>query len=360
MGVGAVVAPARALASEPLAREEQAIYGGRAASECEWPAVAALGEACSATLVHPSLLLYAAHCGTSFESATFGETVASPRRRVSLARCEAHPDYEFGNDADVAYCLLEERLDDAPIVPLAAGCEVERLVTGLPVTIVGFGFDGDFTGFGTKRFAPSSVSGVGAMLELESETTNTCLGDSGGPVFASLRALGVAPDDALRLIAVTSAGPTLHCVPDWGLYTSVHRFIPWLEPSAGLDLTPCFDEDGRWAPSAACVDSPSASSVCTRAADPGYRYAASCGAPFAEGPPPLVPPLTRSAHEPEAGTAVAESCAFRVPSPVRRSWSFTPWIVAMAVLCGRPSARRRSASNASARCRSTTPDLAHD
>jgi hypothetical protein len=89
----------------------------------------------------------------------------------------------------------------------------------------------------------------------------------------------------LRLIAVTSTGPDVHCVPNWGYYVAPHQFLPWIEESSELDLTPCFDNSGNWAPNADCVDSPSASSVCGVDDDAGYRYAQSCGAPFAEDRP---------------------------------------------------------------------------
>src|SRR5687768_11449769 len=49
----------------------QGITGGAETQACEWPALAALG-GCSGTLVHPSLVVYAAHCGLAMAEVRFG------------------------------------------------------------------------------------------------------------------------------------------------------------------------------------------------------------------------------------------------------------------------------------------------
>lgn len=313
------------LADEPLGEASSAIYAGTPARECEWPSVVAVGEYCSGTLVHPNLVVYAAHCGTAIEHVTFGETLTAPRRRIAVKQCERHPDFVQGGPADVAYCVLAESASDVSIIPLATGCEIAGLSQDLPVSFVGFGFDRDFGGLGTKRWGTGNVVEIAELIEIGSDTSNTCPGDSGGPVFASLNDLGFSGDESLRLVAVTSTGPDAYCQPNRGHYVRVDDFIPWLERASRLDLTPCFADDGSWAPGEACVDSIDARFTCSHESDPAYRYASSCGAPYAEGRPAAFEPSSPSAPEGEEGCSVSG-----------RGVGHTPWpaLLALAGLLG--------------------------
>lgn len=326
------------LAEEPLGKASSAIYAGTPANRCEWPSVVAVGEYCSGTLVHPNLVVYAAHCGTDVEHVTFGETLTAPQRRVAVKRCESHPDFVHGGPADLAYCMLAEPASDVPIIPLASGCEVAGLSEGLPVSFVGFGFDRDFRGLGIKRWGTGHVVDIKELLEIASDTSNTCPGDSGGPVFASLNDLGLPGDEGLRLIAVTSTGPDVHCEPNWGRYVRVYDFIPWLERASRLDLTPCFADDGSWAPGATCVDSINARFTCSHEDDPVYRYASSCGPPYAEGRPASFESSSPSAPE-------GEGC-----SVSRRSAGYTRW-PALLALAGLLRRRKIQALSRSSRKR---------
>lgn len=39
-------------------------------------------------------------------------------------------------------------------------------------------------------------------------------------------------------------------------YGGIHKWVKWVEEKSGIDITPCFDADGKWAPSETCKDFP--------------------------------------------------------------------------------------------------------
>jgi hypothetical protein len=52
------------------------IFGGAAVGSCAWPSTVFL-ENCSGSLIHPEIVVYAAHCGADRERAWFGEDISS-------------------------------------------------------------------------------------------------------------------------------------------------------------------------------------------------------------------------------------------------------------------------------------------
>ena len=131
--------------------DPQHIAGGTEVPECAYPAAVAMLRFgfphCTGSLVHPRVVLYAAHClGEFFEDPAtevgFGEDADNLDRIVPVDFCMANPGYDGApgfEGEDVAFCVLAEPVDDVPIVPPLMGCEVEQLQPGGQVTIVGFG-----------------------------------------------------------------------------------------------------------------------------------------------------------------------------------------------------------------------------
>lgn len=246
------------------------IVGGQSAKACAWPSVffvktkAKTGEGmCTATLVHPRVLLYAAHCGIVLH-ARIGEDVIAPSKTLeadAFVESQAYPDYEWLTDVehDWAYAVLKEPILDIPIVPVAHSCEYDQLVkSGTQVHLVGFSpnkrsdeenpepKEGNYP----LRWATSKVGDVShkGRLTTGGNGVHGCGGDSGGPLMAKL------PDGSWRTIGITST-LTGKC-REKGAYASYSHarkeMIAWVEKESGIDITPCYSLDGSPTPSAEC------------------------------------------------------------------------------------------------------------
>jgi hypothetical protein len=253
----------------------------------------------------------------------------------------AHPDFLDGGAPahDIGICRLAEPVQDVPRLPLLVGCEAEVLRPGAEAVIAGFGQADTDAAFGTKRYAFTVVGS-----ELRSDGTvfvgdavvNGCLGDSGGPAFIRMT------DDTWRVAGVLTYGP--ECGEGVSLYASVPGRIAWLEEASGVDLTPCHDDDGQWAPTALCDTIPAdplAIGTWTNAcAGPVVATAATCeptdgtggatsGDSATSGDTDFGPPLA----------STVEGCGCAAANPRTRAL----WLLVLAV--GQPRRRGRSRSS---------------
>ena len=205
------MSPLPELGSEPT---ETQIYGGEVVDSCGWPSVVQVsgpgGGSCTGTLVHPWVVVYAAHCGDEVPWIRFGDRIEdAPGFQVVPERCETHPVGQFGFGTDAAYCLLSEPVEGIPVTPPLMGCEAEAaLQVGNPVTAVGYGqSDDEADPYGVKRFLDTTITAISwDEVFIGGVDEGVCYGDSGGPTYVQLedgswRSFGITYRDFKRATA---------------------------------------------------------------------------------------------------------------------------------------------------------------
>lgn len=314
LALGVAVGEARARPLTAPRPGPAPIFSGTEAEVCAFPAVVSLDNGdsrCTGTLVHPRVVLYAAHCGAGAMKIGFGESAAAPAEVVTPSRCMTNPDYTGPGDegSDWAFCVLAEPVDVPPI-PVAFGCEQATVETGATAVIVGFGEATEGAGDGPKRWAEAPIRLVfDEYVEVGGLTKpGACAGDSGGP------ALIQASDGTWRTFGVASVH--VDACGGIGHYSFAWEAAAWVEAEAGVDITPCHDADGTWRPDFRCAGFAGAETAGTGAWDdrcaaaPAGPASASCGAAFDASPdttPPKVTitsPASSSLPGPEAEVVV--------------------------------------------------------
>jgi Trypsin len=249
--------------SDPTAGGVSEIVGGTVAGVCDWPSAVFLGN-CTATLIHPRVIVTAAHCSPRAGTrVNFGEK--SPWAfSVTTTKCMRGT--TSGGTQDWAYCLLpeDERLKHVPILPPIYGCEKTKfLKAGVTVWAVGFGAtSARGSGVGTKRAVEVKITSVTErVVDVDGDAQHgLCHGDSGGPIFVHLQ--DGDKDYGWRTVGSTTGlvGPGGDCAGGTRLM-SVSQHIAAIEQNEDIDVTPCTDAMGNWAPGVDCKDVPT---------DPGH------------------------------------------------------------------------------------------
>src|SRR5687767_9515667 len=97
--------------------DPQAIWGGSETEPCAWPSVVRVtggNSLCSAALIHPQVVLYAAHCGTQGKTMQFGDSQVSGKTE-QVEYCKANPSYNGSSQSnDWAYCVLQNAVTEIP------------------------------------------------------------------------------------------------------------------------------------------------------------------------------------------------------------------------------------------------------
>lgn len=279
-------------ASEHPLTPETRIYGGEVAETCQFPTTAGGTKKCTATLIHPKVVISAAHCrplGTVF----FGEYRKKPAFTRKTKWCEL----TSVQSSDAQICVLEEPVNDLPLAPIIQGCESEKIKVGAKVILSGFGLDendpanADDSYKNEKRWVETEIVRVSKdALHIGKDGKGGCNGDSGGPAFLQM------DDGTWRTLGATHAGASGESHPNCktGIWKRADALVDWYEEQLAkhnetdIDLTPCFDDSGTWKPSEACggyskdLKGPFGAwdNHCGEGM-PVVKYSATCGEPFA-------------------------------------------------------------------------------
>lgn len=201
---------------------------------------------CSYTMIHPQLVATFNQCTGPFvgDFRLGDDATDGPFQDVEVdsETCMWHP------ELPVAVCALAEPVTSFPIPPIMMGCETGLLEEGLEVAMVGFGDESNPpTKDETleKRWGFNTLTNAGLELATFSPAGPTACdeGDLGSPLYAQY------PDGTWHLLGISQESND--CANN-NVYVRLHRVVPWIEETFGVDVTPCHDADGNWAPSSDC------------------------------------------------------------------------------------------------------------
>ncbi len=237
-----------------LAVATQPIVGGDTVPAGKWPdAVAVIGErgVCTGTAIAPDVVLTAGHCADLQPTSVIAGTTdfTNGGTRIAIDKIVAYPNW--ATTYDLAVAVLHDPLPMAPR-PIGTACSRADLHAGTPVHIVGFGVT-DPAGRGASSVLheavapvidPDCTSGDGCMpavapggeLIAGGDGTDSCFGDSGGPVYLD------TPRGTIVFAAV-SRGVANAAMPcgSGGIYVRTDKVADWIADTAGRDLArdPC-------------------------------------------------------------------------------------------------------------------------